>query len=266
MTQLDFQSFAAGVPVTTSDKLQIIVNAPDAGWSFDLITREVLKDGTIVESTELLTYTNGATTRTFLVNLTTGILSFVSLKPAVTVPNLGNMFATIAIVRGNATPAPPALFIASGWLSTSTPLTFPQLNLTQSQSILGGWTNADVSDPGPGVSPSIPITPSAKIQTLSFDLATDATAVVRTVELIIDGPSNIKTLTYANLTQGAGVTQRYYLWTGPNMPARLGTSSFIPWPDIVILTGDSLSITALNFQAGDEFRNITVDTLNQVGV
>lgn len=147
--------------------------------------------------------------------------------------------------------------LCHGYFSSGHPLLWPGGHYRDPWDGAGFRLVETQADPAAGTTFSSPVPESARrrLQSLSFELVTDAAAANRRV--LVTARSQTGTIycrsASANV-QTASQTQRYHVAPWGENAGLLGSEVMMNWPsDLILRNPDEVAVTAENLQAGDNF-------------
>lgn len=254
---LDSTTIVAALPVTTSDSLRLTFWNPSSDVSYSCFLRYLLKlkDGSLMQGSELLAVTAPAAAQEFRMRLTDGELLWCSVDCGASTVQDGALFVAIALQSGDVDQASNLIQLTSGYVATGKPVNYPLSEPSAANDGPGAVIATQLTDPaaGTGANFTFPQTADIEILSASIDFQASATAANRLIYLTADDTTGatINTATNAVVTAGQAVTVFFNQNPAPIFPPsgrRYGTL-----PPTPLGAGAQCSINADNLQIDDAF-------------
>lgn len=254
---IDSTTIVAALPVTTSDSLRLTFWNPSADVSYNCFLRYLLKlkDGSLMQGSELLAVTAPAAAQEFRMRLTDGELLWCSVDCGASTVQDGALFVAIALQSGDVDQASNLIQLTSGYVATGKPVNYPLSEPSAANDGPGAVIATTIPDPAVGNPVSIVFPATADIEILSayVEFEADANVANRLIYLTAADAvgTSINTATNAVVTAAETVTVFFNQNPAPIFPpagTRYGTI-----PPTPLTAGANGSISAQNIQVGDIF-------------
>lgn len=227
-----------------------------AGVVLEIRSRILLPDGTIMVSADRHVPSSTRVAVATWLPTPEGWVLGAELLATVGAPRVGQVFAVLDVVRGDATVPLPVHTLLQGYVTDTSRLAYPGSPLRTSIEGPGVIRSIAGTDPPAGVEVFETVPTNARWRLLSFDVAlvTSAAVANREVTLTIDDGAAIVAEVCSAVAQAATLTRRYSFTRNVQRgtPAS-GTVVNAPAPDIVLMGGFHVRTATTLIDGGDNF-------------
>lgn len=253
----------ADLYLSADDSIQVDVLSATAGLNTSVSIRLLRTDGTITIEEESITTVALPATATARYRLAEGFLLSVMVRATTLNTIRGQIFATVSFIRSFGSTPTVTYTLVQGYVTTISRVSWPILQPDWPTNGQGNLVTHLVTAPGAGANVVFTQSTALRWRLLAgaFLFTTSATVITRNIEVQLQNAGNFVADSWCPFGQAASAAQQYVIT--PGIPAVTGTP-FVPnvaWPtDLRMQPGTVLIMTVVNFQAGDAFTNIVLQT------
>ncbi len=260
MSQITFNTREVPAPaplyITRDDILVLRVRNSVAGINVTCRGRYLGRDGQVHRFSEFVVPTSDRASNNLQIELDDGFLLSVTVAVGETeVVRRGQTFVQAFLQHGSVEAAYQQLLV-SDYVTQQAPVGWPGGILRSSIEGPGVLRSITGTDPAAGaeISETVPVNARWRLSVLSAVLVTDATAVTRQVEFLLDDGATILFDEQHPFGQTASLTWRYTAADVGWMHTAASTRPLLPIPpDLFLFQGWRIRTVTLNIVAGDNW-------------
>jgi hypothetical protein len=248
----------AALYVTSDDGLFCTVYNLAPGLTLNLVATLLLPDGRVQANAWNMALTATGSPQSFLFPLSEGYLINATITPTAS-SRYGQTWVVVSIRRGSITGGINLQTLISDYVDAYAGPTWPGSTIQHSISEPGLMlTAAAAANPvGQPFVLTVPTFARILLRSLFASYVTSAAVANRTVQLYLtDGSGNLVYADTAEATQAASLTDNYSWGLKSGFAQSALTSNYMnrSLPEVYLLPGATVNLTAINIQAGDQFR------------
>lgn len=254
---LDVPSWA--VPVTAQDYLRITQISDRSTAPVTVQMRVLLPSGELVQMQFVDIVAAERTWEHSFVQMPRGWLLGVGAQIASGVPEVGEIFARLALQRGKRSADVPYMILAMGNVELENGLSWPNGPVQNSVDVHPLQTSRAVSNPGAGndLDEAVPAGQIWQLEAVTLVVNTDATVASRRGVLVISDTARELVRVASQTTIAATTTIGMYFYLGPDQRGGVGSVIIEALPRAILLDeGYSVATKMDNWQAGDSLTGI----------
>ena len=261
------QQLASGNPmspiyISPEDALRVTLMNIHATAEFTFSGRLLRTDGMTIPLLQVLRVTRDGSAAPTVIDLAEGYLLSGAVIPSQEVPQRGECYGQIALVRGAHLTIPPFAILSTGYVSSLQPLTWPWGARNESVLEQPGRQEVFTVAVGPGAYPTITV-PARRawvVRSMAVSMTTDATAGNRILQFVVLRGPDLVIAVQSPVSQPPGVTWSY-AFAGGMVPGATtgGTHEIVGIPrDLTLHPGWTVSLGAIGGAAADLFSTFTI--------
>ena len=261
------QQLAAGnamspIYIAPEDALRVLLLNVHPTAEYVFTGRLLRPDGATIPLLQQLRKTTDGTEAVTVIDLTEGYFLSGAIIPMTEVPQRGECYAQMALIRGGSLPVPAFAILTSGYVTSLEPLTWPWGTRTEGMLSPPGFQEVITGDGAvSGVfSRTVPARRAWYVKSIACNLASSATAGDRFIRLFFFKVSTVIFGANSTLPQTAGVTHSYSFGIGL-FPSEITVSTHhvLTLPnELILLPGTTVQLDIPPGLGGDQIVSVVM--------
>lgn len=229
------------------DNLRLTAFNSAAGVELAVRVRFLTRDGQIIAGSDRLVPTTARAASAAFIPTTEGWILSAEVFAVAGSPRIGQCFAVLDVVRGDATVPLPLACLLQGYVTDTSRLSFPGSPIRSSIEGPGVLRSIVGTDPAAGVEivEAVPTNARWRVHAIRFALTTSGAAANREVSLVFDDGANIFARVPSRVTQITALTFGYSAFFDAALEA------------VAQDTERTIRLPRIDLQGGMRFRTIT---------